>query len=75
MADREIIEREVVHTSPSGGGGMGAGVIVGILVAAVFAVIIGLFAFGAFDGGDVNDDGIVPEEVDVNVDVDESGND
>lgn len=75
MADREIVEREVVRDGPGGGG---SGLIIGIVVALVVAVIL-LFVFlgnggGDDDGGDGGDINVeapdleAPDDLDVNVD-------
>lgn len=59
-------DREIIVTN---GGGAGAGVAIGIAIAVVVLVVLGFLFFGGNDGADTPSVDI-PDEVDLNVDVD-----
>jgi hypothetical protein len=74
MADREFHEREVVRDGDRSG--VGAGVIIGLLIVIAVLVVGAILIFGNSDDdggttGGGGDDGVeitVPDEIDVNID-------
>lgn len=65
--DTHDTEREVIVTN----GGSGAGLIVGVVLA-ILAVLLILWLFFGLDGGGESAD-VVPDDVNVNVTVDDGG--
>ncbi|MEX0592476.1 MAG: hypothetical protein WD152_03295 [Nitriliruptoraceae bacterium] len=57
-------DREIIVTD-RGGGGSGPGMVIGVILAIVALVVVGVLAFGYLQDGD--SDSLIPGEVNINV--------